>query len=482
MNANTSAESLLQKITALELLIEKQWELIQSQALTIEGQAATIARLQSRITELEKRTKKNSGNSSKPPSSDGLSKPPRTTSLRENGKNKSGGQLGHKGETLKQTLHPNIIKQHVLAHCPDCRTVLLAEPLTGIVKRQVFDIPPPKVEVTEHQAEIKYCKCCSKSVTAQFPDGVRAPTQYGVIIKAWAVYYQHQHFVPEDRLQQLFRDLYDIQLATATLTRCSELAFNTLAPFEEAVLSMVKLAPVKNLDETGFRVAGKTQWLHVASTQAATYYHVSPKRKSLLEGLRGTVVHDHWKAYYNLPGVLHGLCNQHHLRELKSLIQHEKEPWATKMSRLLRVALRCRHFHRDNEIPPARLTRLVRLYDSIIKEGLAFHEAQIPLPYTGKQGRRPKRTGHNLLFRLLHYKQDALRFLNDSAVPFTNNDAERDLRMAKCKQKISGGFRSVDGANQFARIRGFISTARKQGWNILQSIQSVFTGNIPVPV
>lgn len=482
MNANTLAESLLPKITALERLIEKQSELIQAQALKIEEQATTIARLQSRITELEKRTKKNSGNSSKPPSSDGLSKPPRTTSLRENGKHKSGGQFGHKGETLKQTLHPDIITRHALTHCPNCSTAFPPKSLAGIVKRQVFDIPPPKIEITEHQAEVKYCMCCNKSVTAQFPDGVRAPAQYGVVIKAWAVYYQHQHFIPEDRLQQLFSDLYDIQLATATLTKCSEVACNFLAPFENVVLSMVKLAPVKNLDETGFRVAGKTQWLHVASTQTATYYHVSPKRKSLLEGLRGTVVHDHWKAYYNLPGVLHGLCNQHHLRELKSLIQHEKEPWATKMSRLLRVALRCRHFHENNEIPPARLKKLIRLYDSIVKEGLNFHEAQMPLPYKGKQGRRPKRTGHNLLFRLLHYKQDVLRFLNDSAVPFTNNDAERDLRMAKCKQKISGGFRSVHGAEQFARIRGFISTARKQGWNILQSIQSVFTGDISVPV
>jgi len=482
MNTNTLADSLLQKITALEELIGKQSELIQAQALKIEEQAATIARLQTRIAELEKRTKKNSGNSSKPPSSDGLSKPPRTSSLRENGKNKSGGQLGHKGETLKQTLHPDIVTRHVVTLCPDCNSTLSSEPLTGVVKRQVFDIPPPTIEVTEHQAEVKYCRCCNKRVMAQFPEDVRAPVQYGVVIRAWAVYYQHQHFIPEDRLQQLFSDLYDIQLATATLTKCSQVAFDTLALFEESVLSMVKLAAVKNLDETGFRVAGKTQWLHVASTQTATYYHVSPKRKSLLDGLCGTVVHDHWKAYYNLPGVLHGLCNQHHLRELKSLIQHEKEPWATKMSRLLRVALRCRHFHKHNEIPTARLSRLTQLYDGIVKEGLAFHEAQIPLPRKGKQGRRPKRTGHNLLFRLLHYKQDVLRFLNDPLVPFTNNDAERDLRMAKCKQKISGGFRSVHGANQFARIRGFISTARKQGWNILQSIQSVFTGNIPVPV
>jgi transposase len=481
MNAITLTDSLLQKITAFQELIGKQSELIQAQATKLEEQAVTIKRLQTRIAELEKRTKKNSSNSSKPPSSDGLSKPPRTSSLRERGKNKSGGQLGHKGETLKQALHPDIITRHIVTSCPDCHSELSSEPLTGIVKRQVFDIPPPKIEVTEHQAEVKYCTCCNRKVMAAFPEEVRAPVQYGAVVRAWAVYYQHQHFIPEDRLQQLFSDLYDIHLATATLTQCSQVAFAALAPFEESVLSMVRLAAVKNLDETGFRVAGKTQWLHVASTQTATYYHVSPRRKSLLDGLCGTVVHDHWKAYYNLPGVLHGLCNQHHLRELKSLIQHEKELWATKMSRLLRVALRCRHFYADNEIPKERLSRLTRLYDNIINEGLLFHEKQIPLPLKGKQGRRPKRTGHNLLVRLLHYKEDVLRFLNDPMVPFTNNDAERDLRMAKCKQKISGGFRSVHGANQFARIRGFIATARKQGWNILQSIQAVLTGNLPIP-
>ena len=204
------------------------------------------------------------------------------------------------------------------------------------------------------------------------------------------------------------------------------------------------------------------------------------ERTLLIDGLTGTVVHDHWKSYYNLHGVEHGLCNQHHLRELKAIIEHEKEPWATAMSRLLRVALRCRHFYGSKEIPVARVKWLIRLYDKIIKQGLDFHAQRTPLPCKGKQGRQPRRTGHNFLLRLFHYKQDVLRFLHDPAVPFTNNDAERDLRMMKCKQKISGGFRSNQGAEQFARIRGFISTIRKQGFCIISSIQSVFSGNIPL--
>jgi len=434
-----------------------------------------------RISDLEKRLDKNSRNSSKPPSSDGLNKPPRTSSLRESGKNKSGGQPGHKGETLKQTETPDIVKRHVLMTCPDCHHSLVPSPLLGVMRRQVFDIPAPKIEITEHQAEVKYCACCNKKVTTTFPAGVRAPVQYGEVIRSWSVYYQYQHFIPEDRLQQLFSDLYGIQLATATLTGYNRIAFDALASFEESILSQVKIAAVKNLDETGFRVAGKTQWLHVASTKAATYYPVSSKRTSLLEGLSGTVVHDHWKSYYNLHGVEHGLCNQHHLRELKALIEHEKEPWATEMSRLLRVALRCRHFHGEKEISAVRIKWLTKIDDKVIQHGLAFHETQTPLLCKGKRGRQPRRTGHNLLLRLLHYKQDVLRFLHDPAVPFTNNDAERDLRMMKCKQKISGGFRSTQGAEQFARIRGFISTVRKQGLNVLNSIQSVFSGNIIIP-
>lgn len=448
---------------------------------TIESLLEIIERLEARIRELEQRLSKNSSNSSKPPSSDGLSKPPRTTSLRENGKNKSGGQPGHKGETLKQTETPDIIKKHVLTTCPNCHHSLRLSSLLGIVKRQVFDIPPPKIEITEHQAEVKHCKCCNKPVTATFPPGVRAPVQYGEVIRSWSVYYQYQHFIPEDRLQQLFSDLYGIQLATATLTKYNRIAFDALAPFEESILSQVKIAAVKNLDETGFRVAGKTQWLHVASTKNATYYHVSPRRKSLLDGLSGTVIHDHWKSYFNLLGVEHGLCNQHHLRELKSIIDHDNEPWAIAMTRILKIALRCRHFHGQNAIPASRIMRLTKIYDRIIKHGLAFHEAQTPLPSKGKRGQQPRRTGHNLLLRLFHYKQDVLRFLHDPAVPFTNNDAERDLRMMKCKQKISGGFRSTQGAEQFARIRGFISTVRKQGLNVLNSIQSIFSGNMLIP-
>lgn len=462
-------------IATLLARIEELEALVKQQAARIEEQSA-------KISELEKRLSKNSRNSSKPPSSDGLGKPPRTTSLRENGKNKSGGQKGHKGETLKQVAHPDKTIRHALQLCPDCGLSVGNQPVLDLVKRQVFDIPVPQVEVTEHQAESKYCSCCNKVVTSLFPETVTSPAQYGPVIRSWAVYYQNQHFIPEDRLQQLFIDMYGVSLATATLASYNAAAFEGLSGFEETTLLMAKKAAVKHLDETGFRVAGKTQWLHTLSTKTLTYYHVSPKRKSLLDGLCGIVVHDHWRPYYQLENVEHALCNQHHLRELKALIEHDKEEWAIRMSRFLRLALRYRHWYEKHLIPEHRLSQFDKIYDQIVNDGLTFHQSLPPLPFQKKRGKKKQRTGHNLLLRLKHYKRDVLRFLYNPDSPFTNNDAERDLRMVKCKQKISGGFRTLRGAEQFARIRGFINTARKQGWNILASIQAIFDEALSIPM
>lgn len=460
-------QELMHKIAILEACVEKQ--------------TMHIGALLARIDELEKRLNKNSRNSSKPPSSDGLAKPP-PKSLRQKGKNKSGGQPGHVGETLKQTAHPDKIDRHQLMECPACKASLVAVTPIAILKRQVFDIPLPQVIVTEHQAEIKICPSCHHRATAPFPHGVNAPAQYGDVIQSWSVYFQQQQLIPEDRAQEILSDLIDVKLATATLNRFSESMHDALADFDSIVLSKIQTDPVKHLDETGFRITGKTQWLHVASTAQLTHYHVSPNRKSLLDGLTGTVVHDHWKPYYQLPDVLHALCNQHHLRELQTLIEHDKEAWARKMQRFLRFALHYRHAYANQLIPYNKLNRLTDLYDRITHEGIAFHEHLPPLPLKPKRGRMPHRTGHNLLLRLKNNRADVLRFLFDPTVPFTNNQAERDLRMMKCKQKISGGFRTEKGAKIFARIRGFISTARKQGWNIFESIQQVIRGSPPIPV
>ena len=216
--------------------------------------------------------------------------------------------------------------------------------------------------------------------------------------------------------------------------------------------------------------------MHVASTARLTFYRVSERRGSLLGGVGGIVVHDHWKPYFTMEGVRHALCNAHHLRELQALIEIEKEGWARKMQRLLRRACHAVNLARERGVAlkPGLVERFRGCYDAITAEGIAFHEAQPPLaPRSSKakrRGSKPRRTGHNLLRRLQTHKEDALRFLINFAVPFTNNQAEQDGRMMKVKQKISGGFRSQKGAEDFATVRGFISTARKQGWNIIQAL------------
>ena len=445
----------------------------------IAAQSAEIAALKGHIAELERRLGLNSSNSGKPPSSDGLKKPARVKSLREPSGKPSGGQKGHKGETLRQVAEPNKIIDHFPQSCATCGLALTPAMSAGHRARQVFDLPEPApVVVTEHRAHDCRCPSCGAQTRASFPDGVNAPVQYGQRIAAFVTYLLHYQLLPEDRLAELMADLFGVKLAAATIARMSRTCAGRLQDFVEALRDLVASASVKHMDETGFRIGGKTQWLHVASTALLTFYRVCAKRGSLLANVAGIVVHDHWKPYYTMPGVLHALCNAHHLRELKALVEIEKEDWARKMQRLLRRACHVANLARESGVAlkPRLVERLERCYDAVLVEGLAFHEAQPPLATATtkarreRRGRTPRRIGHNLLLRLVARKQDTLRFLNDPAVPFSNNQAERDVRMMKVKQKISGGFRCQDGAVEFAAIRSFISTAKKQGWNVIQAL------------
>jgi transposase len=433
---------------------------------------AENASLKARIGELERRLGLNSSNSGKPPSSDGLKKPARVTSLRERSSKKPGGQKGHKGETLRQVTDPNEVVDHYPSACSMCGAGLEPETSLGHSARQVFDLPEPQpLVVTEHRAHDCPCAACGAKTRAPFPDGVNAPVQYGARTKSFVIYLLHYQLLPEDRLAELMADLFGVKIAAATIARMSRTCAERLRGFAETVRDLVAGAPVKHMDETGFRIGGRTQWLHVASTVLLTFYRVCAKRGSLLANVTGIVVHDHWKPYYTMQGVLHALCNAHHLRELKALVEIEKEEWARKMQRLLRRACYTANRARERGVPlkPRLIECFERRYDAILAEGLHFHEAQAPLARAAikgagkRRGRVPRRTGHNLLLRLATRKQDTLRFLHDPTVPFTNNQAERDGRMMKLRQKISGGFRSSEGAIDFALIRSFFSTAKKQG-------------------
>src|SRR3954447_26944520 len=266
---------------------------------------------------------------------------------------------------------------------------------------------------------------------AAVPDGVSAPVQYGPRIGAVVLYLLHYQLLPEKRLARLMADLFGVTVVGAALARISRGCATRYAGFTDAVRERVTAA-VKHRDETGFRIGGKTQWLHIASTLLLTLYRVSPKRGSLLANVTGMVVHDYWKPYYTMTGVLHALCNAHHLRELKALVEIEKEEWACKMQRLLRRACHATNRAREQGVPlkPGLIAMFDRWYDTILADGLAFHEAQPALVRAGCKGKRrarpPRRVGHNLLLRLSTRKQDVLRFLTDPSVPFSNNLAERD--------------------------------------------------------
>jgi transposase len=438
---------------------------------------AENAALKQEVAELRRRLGKDSSNSSKPPSSDGLAKKPRIAgSLRGLSGKQSGGQPGHRGDTLRPVAKPDKIERHEATQCEHCRAALTAAMATRVEKRQVFEMPQPRLEVTEHQASIYTCACCRSVTRAAFPAEVRAHVQYGPRIRAAAVYLNAQHLIPEDRVGEIMRDLFGaLLLCPASIAAWGEGKAREWAVVEAVIAAQVATAAVRHLDETGFRIGGKTRWLHTVSTAAMTYYRVCEQRGAMFEALRGgVIVHDHFKPYFTIEEVEHALCNAHHLRELKALIDIEKEPWARKMSRLLvRAAKQVERAVAQGKVGLSErcARRIIVVYDAILRRGFAFHEAQSPLARrSGARGRSPKRVGHNLLERLRDHKAAVLRFVFDFMVPFTNNQAEQDIRMMKVKMKISGGFRTWGGAQTFATLRSVLSTARKQGWNILRTL------------
>ena len=452
-------------------------DLIDALGREIEVLRAENAALRHQVADLRRQLDQNSSNSSKPPSSDGLKKPPRIAgSTRGKSGKTSGGQAGHAGDTLQQVAKPDVIERHEAEACRHCLAGLTTAMITGVEKRQVFDVPEPRLEVTEHQAMIYCCAHCRGQTAAGFPEGVISPAQYGPRVRAAAVYLNVQQLIPEDRVAQAMADLFGAtRLCPASVVAWGERKAEEFEAVAAHIAALVARACVRHLDETGFRVAGKGQWLHTASTAALTWYRVSAKRGDLPKGLRGgVIVHDHFKPYYALPAVRHALCNAHHLRELKALIDIDKEQWAGQMRDLLieaNSAVSAASAEGAASLPTLGLRTLIKRYNAIVRRGLAFHRNLPPLARgIGARGRAPHRPGHNLLIRLHKFKRDVLRFLYDFTVPFTNNEAERDLRMMKVKMKISGGFRTMAGARTFACIRSVISTARKQGWNILHTL------------
>lgn len=435
------------------------------------------AALKQKVAELLRRLDKNSSNSSKPPSSDGLRKPPRVfKSLRGRSGKSSGGQVGHKGDTLREVDKPDRIERHAATTCRHCKACLTAAMVTREERRQVFDLPQPRLEVTEHRASVYCCLHCNGVTKAAFPDTVAAHVQYGSRVRATAVYLNVQQLIPEDRVCETMADLFAAaSLCPASVVAWTAKAAEAQAPVVAHIAARVVAAKVRHLDETGFRIGGKTRWLHSTSTAVYTLYRIGETRGDVPRTMAdGVIVHDHFKPYYTLRGPLHALCNAHHLRELQALIEIEKEAWAGVMHELLCAANKQVRQAKAGDavaLAEADRQRIAAAYDAALVMGFDLHEGQAPLVRRpGARGRPPRRTGHNLLLRLRDCKDDVLRFIADFDVPFTNNQAERDIRMMKLRMKISGGFRTLAGAETFATMRSVISTIRKHGINILRAL------------
>ena len=443
-----------------------------------------IAKLSARLKELEGQIATNSRNSSKPPSSDGYGKPKPKSRRGKSGKS-SGGQKGHKGNTLKQVEHPDQTVEHWLTQCIGYGHDLSTCSVEEVERRQVFDIPPINAQVCEHRAQIKTCPCCSLRNKAQFPDSVTQPVQYGVELQAVATYLSQYQMVPFKRLQELFNDVFQIPLSQGTLDSILNRGHENLVHFEQQAKQVVLSSELAHFDESGMRVNKQLHWLHVASTQTVTCYAIHPKRGApammdmgILDEFNGYAVHDHW-ASYSAFDCFHVLCNAHHLRELIHAHEQYDQQWASKMIDYLleaKAEVEAALATGKSALSKARVSYYEKRYSRILRNG----RSELPIitaPKVTKRGRVKQHKAKNLHDRLVFHKHETLAFVYDLSVPFDNNLAERDVRMAKVKQKISGCFRSEHGAHRFCRFRGYLSTARKQGRNILDSLRNVFKGN-----
>ena len=434
--------------------------------------------LRDRIGALERRLGLNSRNSGKPPSSDGLQKPSserRTRSLRGRTGRKPGGQKGHKGETLCRVSSPDRVEDHVPSVCRGCGASLSsASPVGAAVARQVFDLPEPRpLGVTEHRGHARRCAGCGVVTRARFPKEVSAPVQYGPHLSGIAVWLRHAQFLPERRLSEVLSVLFGARVSPATLGSMSRRTADRLRAAAGHIETFAAVgARVKHLDETGLRIGGSTRWLHVMCTPLLAAYRVSERRGAVPEGVTGVTVHDHWQCYWPMKGVEHALCNAHHLRELQAVVDLDKEAWAGRVQQLLRRAWRVARAARarGRAVPERLRARFERTYDTLLVGAMAFHEDLPPLSPPGRCGKPKRRKGHNLALRLHRRADETLRFLADPQVPFTNNEAERDLRMMKLRQKISGGFRSRRDADDFTILRTVIATAQKQGRDVLKTL------------
>jgi transposase len=452
-------------------------------------QEERIAALQARVKELEDRLALDSHNSSKPPSSD-LARP-RPQARRQSTGKRPGGQPGHKGRTLRMVEHPDEVVEHRPHQCAACGTPLAGVSASGVERRQVIDVPPLKLHVVEHRCDQVACPCCGEVTSGAFPPEVVQPVQYGTRLDALSVYLVTYQLLPYERTQALLSDLFGAAPSPGTLQKTVQQGADGLVDVEGQIKQAITQAEVVHFDETGLYVEGQREWLHVASTPHLTHYgwddhrgKVATDAIGILPAFQGWAVHDGWSAYLLYEGCQHGLCNAHHLRELNFVAEQSGQAWATAMKELLmtmNVQVTQAKAAGQTELEDGIRQALEARYQAILAEGLALNPAPVEPRPPGRPGRRKQSKAKNLLDRLSRHQEAVLAFMHDFRVPFENSQAERDIRMVKVQQKISGCFRSGQGATAFCRIRGYLSTLRKQGRPMLAALEGLFSGNPPLP-
>ncbi|HAJ79801.1 MAG TPA: IS66 family transposase [Fibrobacteres bacterium] len=438
--------------------------------------------LEQRVAHLEAILAKDSHNSSKPPSSNGFKRPPQ--SLRGKSGKHAGGQNGHEGFTLRQTENPDHVSIHRCRGKCNCGRSLAEAKVIEIAKRQIIDLPEIKAVVTEHQAHTVQCTC-GMVHKADFPDGINAPVQYGSGIKALAVYLIVEQLLPVQRTQQIFKDILGLELGQATLQNYTVVGYHGLEPTENDIKKRIVSAEVAHADETGCDVDKGLSWIHSLSTLEYTWYGFDKHRgkdaltvAKLIERFNGRLVHDGWKNYLHYV-CKHALCNAHHLRELVFIDEHLKEGWAKDMKKLLleiKETVESAYNKGKNSLQRPQQRRFRHRYFAIIRQGFAVQPPSIKRK-PGQRGKIKQPPGKNLLDRLKNHSNEVLAFMYDFTVPFTNNLAERDLRIVKVKLKVSGCFRTVFGAQVFCRNRGFLSTVKKQNLGVMYYLRKVFDLN-----
>lgn len=476
---NISRESIEK---AYEQGIEAIVSLIES---IVKDHGNQLQELSERVAELGDQKAKNSKNSHQPPAADGFGK--QTKSLRKKSGLKVGGQEGHEGNNLGWQETADIVIKHEVVECRVCGHDLSEIEGEVVEKRQVHDLPVIKVQVSEHQIEKKQCPHCHLVSKSRFPKTIEHWVQYGENVKGLITYLSQYQLIPSQRIQEFMKEVFRCEIGQGTIYNLIQKCHQILEPVEEKIKEQIQNSAVAHFDETGTNVNGKGLWLHVSSTETHTHYQVHEKRGQeamdaigILPEYKGKAVHDGFKSYKDYQ-CSHYLCNAHHLRELIFIHERFNQPWAEEMIDLLcKMNDTVKEAKLDNQtaLEDSKISAFELTFQEIIDRGYKANPEPVidsNAPKTRGRKKRPKPL--NLILRLDLERKQVLGFMNDFAVPFDNNLAERDIRMTKVKLKTSGCFRSLKGANAFARIRGYISTLRKQGLDILDSLVNLFRGN-----